>query len=39
MRPPVTLLTEADLRAAVPLDLAAVERVEAAFAALAAGAW
>ena len=37
MRPPVTLLTEAELRAAVPLDLAAVERVEAAFAALAGG--
>ncbi len=37
MRPPVTLLTEAELRAAVPLDLAAVECVEAAFAALAGG--
>lgn len=34
-RPPVTLLTEADLRALVPLDLAAVDCIEAAFAALA----
>lgn len=34
-RPPVTILTEADLRALVPLDLAAIECVEAAFAALA----
>jgi len=33
----VRVLTEADLRAAVPLDLAAVDVVERAFAALAAG--
>ncbi len=34
----VRVLTEADLREAVPLDLAAVEVVERAFAALASGA-
>lgn len=34
-RPPVTILTETDLRALVPLDLAAVDCIEAAFAALA----
>ncbi|WP_421904884.1 cyclodeaminase [Mameliella sp.] len=33
----VTILTEADLRAAVPLDLTAVDVVERAFAALATG--
>lgn len=35
MRPPVTILTEADLRALVPLDTAAVDCIEDAFAALA----
>ncbi len=35
--PTVRLLSEADLRAAVPLDLAAVDCVEAAFRALAGG--
>ncbi|MDT8857839.1 ectoine utilization protein EutC [Paracoccaceae bacterium Fryx2] len=35
MRPPVMLLTEADLRVLVPLDLAAVDCVEDAFRALA----
>lgn len=35
MRDPVTILTEADLRALVPLDLAAVDCIEAAFRALA----
>ena len=34
-RPPITILTEADLRALVPLDLAAIDCVEAAFSALA----
>jgi len=34
-RPPVILLTEADLRALVPLDLAAVDCIEDAFRALA----
>lgn len=34
-RPPILILTEAELRAAVPLDLAAVDATEAAFAALA----
>ena len=33
----VRVLTEADLRAAVPLDLAAADDVERAFAALATG--
>ncbi|SDX54286.1 ornithine cyclodeaminase [Albimonas donghaensis] len=33
--PPILILTEAELRAAVPLDLAAVDATEAAFAALA----
>lgn len=35
MRPPVVILTESDLRGLVPLDLAAVDCIEAAFAALA----
>ncbi|WP_149139473.1 cyclodeaminase [Gemmobacter caeruleus] len=35
MRDPVTILTEADLRALVPLDLAAVDCIEAGFRALA----
>lgn len=35
MKPPVVILTEADLRALVPLDLAAVDCVEEAFRALA----
>ena len=35
MRPPVTVLTEADLRALVPLDLEAVDCIEDAFRALA----
>lgn len=35
MKEPVTILTEADLRALVPLDLAAVDCIEAAFHALA----
>ncbi|MDP3341970.1 ectoine utilization protein EutC [Frigidibacter sp.] len=35
MRDPITLLTEADLRALVPLDMEAVGCIEAAFAALA----
>ena len=35
MREPITILTETDLRALVPLDLEAVDCVEAAFAALA----
>lgn len=35
MRDPVTILTEADLRALVPLDLAAIDCVEDAFRALA----
>lgn len=35
MKPPILLLTEADLRALVPLDLAAVDCVEQAFLALA----
>lgn len=35
MRPPVTILTEADLRGLVPLDLAAIDCVEDAFRALA----
>ncbi|MEL6318115.1 MAG: ornithine cyclodeaminase family protein, partial [Pseudomonadota bacterium] len=33
----ITILTERDLRAAVPLDAAAIETVERAFAALASG--
>lgn len=35
MRPPVAILTEADLRQLVPLDLEAVDCIEAAFRALA----
>lgn len=35
MRPPVTILTEADLRALVPLDLEAVDCIDEAFRALA----
>ncbi|MRX50652.1 cyclodeaminase [Paracoccus sp. S-4012] len=35
MRPPVTILTEADLRVLVPLDLDAINCIESAFAALA----
>ncbi len=35
MRPPVTIVTETDLRALVPLDLAAVDCIEDAFRALA----
>lgn len=35
MRPPVTILTEHDLRQLVPLDMAAVDCIETAFAALA----
>ncbi|MBK4217149.1 cyclodeaminase [Paracoccus caeni] len=35
MRKPVTILTEADLRALVPLDLAAIDCIEDAFRALA----
>lgn len=35
MREPITILTEADLRALVPLDLAAIDCVEGAFHALA----
>jgi hypothetical protein len=35
MRDPVTILTEADLRALVPLDTAAVDCIEDAFRALA----
>jgi len=35
--PTIRILTEADLRAAVPLDLAAVDCIEAAFRALAGG--
>ncbi|MBW0159550.1 ectoine utilization protein EutC [Sedimentimonas flavescens] len=34
-RPPVVILTETDLRSLVPLDLAAIDSIEAAFAALA----
>ncbi|WBL31744.1 cyclodeaminase [Sinirhodobacter sp. HNIBRBA609] len=34
-RPPVVILTETDLRALVPLDLAVIDSIEAAFAALA----
>lgn len=35
MRPPVTILTEADLRQLVPLDAEAIDCIEAAFVALA----
>lgn len=35
MRPPITILTEADLRALMPLDLAAVSCIREAFVALA----
>lgn len=35
MRPPVTILTESNLRQLVPLDMAAVDCIESAFAALA----
>lgn len=35
MRPPVLILTESDLRRLLPLDLAAIDCIEAAFAALA----